>query len=217
MKPTCMRNALLSLGLAIGGLFAGSNPAYAQTIYKSADPSIQNGGWSLGGGQGLGGRFTLNDTYHITYLLLNAGGSGSLFVAINPIADQSSFPTADLSGDAFHTLYNVTGSLPTTVLDINTNFTLGPGTYAITTGSNLFGATGFGYMAQVAPLPGAALFVAAGTGSYTYFDTPSIGWSFEVDGTRGIPAVTPEGSSLAMLGLGLLPLGYGLKRKLKQA
>lgn len=30
-------------------------------------------------------------------------------------------------------------------------------------------------------------------------------------------AVTPEGSSLLMLGLGLLPLGYGLRKKLKKA
>lgn len=42
-------------------------------------------------------------------------------------------------------------------------------------------------------------------------------FSMGVGGTNGGTSVTPEGSSLVMLSLGLLPLGLGLRKKLRKA
>jgi hypothetical protein len=216
MKLTCMRATVLCLGLSTLGLFGGSSLAYAQTeLYKSGDPVIGGvGGATLGFGQDLGGRFTLTDTYTITDIFVNAGGNGSMFLAINPVSSLSSFPANDLSGNLFETSYSIPSALSTNI-EVLTNFTLGPGTYAVTTGTDLFGATGLGYMPFTSPRPNSNLFIGETDGASSF--NTSANFAFEVDGKLVGSSVTPEGSSLAMMGLGLLPLVFGLRKRLRKA
>jgi len=136
----------------------------------------------------------------------NGGGNG-----FTTIATTDASPFFGLELDVYNG-YN----LPTTYLHyeaVSGGSVVSSGAFSVASGSVVGFLSPFGFdLLRIGAYRNAGEASAANSSSYQALAISNV----RADLT-GSNAVTPEGSSLAMMGLGLLPLAYGLRRKLRKA
>ena len=91
--------------------------------------------------------------------------------------------------------------------------TLGPGSYAVVVGSDLFGASGYAGLGDGNATVGSPNFF-----SYLSYPGAPDAWdSYYADGARVVVEAAPEPSTWAMLIVGFAPLGVAALRRRRRA
>jgi hypothetical protein len=151
----------------------------------------------------MGWRFTLPTETHITSfgatLFLNSG-TGTLFGAIVPVTDLTSFPAPPLN---IVPLISALLNPPTTysagsLTSASVSADLPAGSYALIFGAGAFGATGFGGIANIASTPSPSNVMLVGnTSSGTWANFNNGNYYF----VAGDPVPEPAAISLLLIGL----------------
>ncbi len=142
--------------VAVGAAFWFCNTAsFATPVFESAADAgtgCSVGGRAVDAASYVAARFSLANTTQINGLGGRVCGfpglDSSLFVAIVPLATPTSLPTSTPSTLAGEALFSGVFTAPSTSGDVfaPASFSLAAGDYAIVMGSELFGATGTGYL-----------------------------------------------------------------------
>ena len=191
-----------------------ADPLYPYPVYKSSAQGSRATSWNDGNTA-----FTNVSISADIHADASAQGTAYLTTNIGPgttLADQVAattfvFPS---SGSFFTTLFSG--------LTLNANTT-----YYLTIASNS-PDQGYWYgedKSTITAAPGVTQGAEYYGGQEAYapssaFNQYPLHLRYDVEGTPGgstVSSVTPEGSSLAMLGLGFLPVVYGLRKKLRKA
>jgi hypothetical protein len=159
--------------------------------------------WSVSANQYVGSRFTVTAATKLAAAIGDfSAGSGTLFVAVVPLASLTAIPVGTSAVD---TPFNAGEVLTSTLFTLPSGFSgrvtvplsadLAPGVYGVVFGSGYLGATGSGSMLAYGNTTGSNGLHRNGPagGSFTWFNTSSVRWSV------GLATVTGAGAAPAIL------------------
>jgi hypothetical protein len=210
---TAVGRILLVIGLLppFGGAIARGD-----TIFVSATPGPGRD-TSIGNGQIIGARFSINAPEIVEDIGGYFNGSGNIFGAIVRLSSSTDFPdsadplsTADVLG---HTLINL-GLVDTDVSGTIGPVTLGAGNYAVIFGSGQFGATGSGGVDGSANIGTPSFIFHNGSSGPAWFNdnaSPTDG-RFFVEGTVAAPL--PDSATACLMLLGGLTLTRFMRHRI---
>jgi PEP-CTERM motif-containing protein len=199
---------LAGISVLVLGLIITATPAQASAVDVGAS-GADGGDWAFTQSQWLGAEFTLSGTTQINTVSLGIG-DGSLTFYTVAIVDSLTGGTVEWTSPSVNTS-NPVFTPSSLTLAAGTYFLIGP-----TTGDGLGWLQSGGILTQTGGTVGSGFWVSGDQGA-SWLPTSinnSDPLQFDITGTTGGSGVTPEPSSLFLLGTGLLGCAGFLRRKL---